>query len=78
MKEVVKWVPAGQSPVHCPYCGSIDIRLTEVHTLWSCLTCGRDFLVRHYHPKPQKRPRSMSPEELWALQRKANSEDKAE
>ena len=75
MKEVVKWIPRGQSPI-CPYCGSTDIRLTEVHTLWTCLACGKDFLVRPYDPKPQ-RPRSMSPEELWTLQRKANSEDKA-
>ena len=75
MKEATKWVPRGQSPVHCPYCGSTDIRLTEVHTLWSCLACGRDFLLRHYDPKPKIRPRSMSSDELRALLRKANNEE---
>ncbi len=71
MKEVTKWVPRGQSPEHCPYCGSTDIRLTEVHTLWSCLACHRDFLVRHYDPKPKQRPRSMSPDEFRALENKS-------
>ena len=32
---------ARAQPFHCPYCGEPDIRPTEQHGVWHCLTCDR-------------------------------------
>ena len=77
MKERIIWLKPGQDVSYCPYCHSRNIRISEDGGYSSCNACEGNFVVRHRKAQPAPKPRSISPEELWALQRKANSEDKA-
>jgi len=69
MCEVTLWLKPDQEVSYCPYCRSRSVWPCEVQGLWTCQGCGRDFLVRHRKATVQS-PRSISPDELWALQKK--------
>jgi len=73
MKEVIKWVPSGSQPGHCPHCHSFNIRISEDGGYGSCNECDGNFIIRYFKPKPKQKSasRSISPEELWTKMRKA-------
>jgi len=69
-REQTIWLKPGQEVSYCPYCQSRSVWPSEVAGLWTCQSCGRDFLVRHRKPVLNP-PRSISSQELWAKMRKA-------
>lgn len=70
MQEVIKWVPSGSQPGHCPHCHSSNIRISENGSYGSCNVCDGNFIIRYFKPKPKVK-RSIGPDELWAKMRKA-------
>ena len=66
MQEVIKWIPSGSQPGHCPHCHSSNIRISENGSYGSCNVCDGNFIIRYFKPKPGPKPRAMKPDELWA------------
>lgn len=67
MSEIVKYVPHGSIPHHCPHCGSDNIRLTESMTYGSCNVCNRNFVIRYFKPKTSTAKRSISAIEVQKM-----------
>ena len=70
MRELTIWFKPGQEVSYCPYCRGRSVWPCEVAGLWTCQSCGRDFLVRHRKPALAQK-RSISPDALWAKMRRA-------
>jgi len=72
MREVIKWVPSGSYPEHCPHCHSANIRISESGSYGSCNVCNGNFGIQYFKPKPKSQvKRSISPEEFRAKMRQA-------
>lgn len=71
MQEVIKWVPSGSQPGHCPHCRSSNIRISENGSYGSCNVCDGNFVIRYFKPKPKQHSTSISAEGLWQKMRKA-------
>ena len=67
MPMKIVWLPKGEDIEYCPYCHSHSIWPTEVHGLWYCQNCNKDFSVSHFKPKPAPQKKGMSPEEFNRL-----------